>query len=37
MPMLVPVLKLSYSEVISDAKLKILKAISDRGKVASFA
>lgn len=37
MPMLMPVLKLSYSEVISDAKLKILKAISDQGgEVASF-
>jgi hypothetical protein len=37
MPMLMPVLKLSYSEVISDAKLKILKAISDQGGVvASF-
>lgn len=37
MPMMMPVLKLSYSEVISDAKLKILKAISDQGgEVASF-
>lgn len=37
MPMLMPVLKLSYGEVISDAKLKILKVISDQGgEVASF-
>lgn len=31
MPLLMPVLKLSYNEIISDAKLKILKAINDQG------
>lgn len=31
MPLLMPVLKLSYNEIISDAKLKILKAINDHG------
>lgn len=31
MPMLLPVLKLSYHEVISDAKLKILRSINDQG------
>lgn len=37
MPMLMPVLKLSYNEIISEAKLKILKCISDQGgEVASF-
>lgn len=30
-PLLMPVLKLSYSEIISDAKIKILKAINDAG------
>ncbi len=30
-PLLMPVLKLSYSEVISDAKIKILKAINNVG------
>jgi len=32
-PLLMPVLKLSYSEVISDAKIKILKAIDRMGGV----
>lgn len=32
-PLLMPVLKLSYSEIISDAKIKILKAIDDAGGV----
>lgn len=37
MPLLMPVLKLSYNEIISDAKLKILKAINDQGgSVESF-
>lgn len=31
MPMLLPVLKLSYNEIISEAKLKILKSINDQG------
>lgn len=31
MPLLMPVLKLSYNEIISDAKLKILKSINDQG------
>ncbi len=31
MPMLLPILKLSYHEIISEAKLKILKSISDLG------
>jgi hypothetical protein len=31
MPMLLPVIKLSYHEVISEAKLKILRAINDQG------
>ncbi len=31
MPMLLPVLKLSYSEIISEAKLRILKTINDNG------
>jgi hypothetical protein len=31
MPLLMPVLKLSYSEIISDAKVKILKAIDSAG------
>lgn len=31
MPMMLPVLKLSYSEIISEAKLKILKCINDEG------
>lgn len=31
MPLLMPVLKLSYNEVISEPKLKILRAISDQG------
>ena len=30
-PLLMPVLKLSYNEIISEAKIKILKAISDAG------
>ena len=30
-PLLMPVLKLSYSEIISDAKIKILKAIDNAG------
>lgn len=30
-PLLMPVLKLSYSEIISDAKIRILKAINDAG------
>lgn len=30
-PLLMPVLKLSYSEIISEAKIKILKAIRDMG------
>jgi hypothetical protein len=32
-PMLMPVLKLSYSEIISEAKIKILKAIDSAGGV----
>lgn len=37
MPLLMPVLKLSYNEIISDAKLKILKAINSHGgSVESF-
>ena len=32
-PLLMPVLKLSYSEIISDAKIKILKAIDSVGGV----
>ncbi|MFN2434942.1 MAG: hypothetical protein ABR515_06175, partial [Nitrososphaeraceae archaeon] len=32
-PLLMPVLKLSYNEIISDAKIKILKAINDAGGV----
>lgn len=31
MPLLMPVLKLSYNEIISEAKLKILKAINNQG------
>lgn len=31
MPILMPILKLSYHEVISDAKLKILRSINDQG------
>ncbi|MEM3160415.1 MAG: hypothetical protein QXJ74_06500 [Nitrososphaera sp.] len=31
MPLLMPVLKLSYNEIISEAKLKILKSINDHG------
>ena len=31
LPLLMPVLKLSYSEIISDAKIKILKAIDSIG------
>lgn len=31
MPLLMPVLKLSYSEIISEAKLKILRAINEQG------
>jgi hypothetical protein len=31
LPLLMPVLKLSYSEIISDAKIKILKAIDSAG------
>ncbi len=31
MPLLMPVLKLSYNEIISEAKLKILKSINDQG------
>ena len=30
-PLIMPVLKLSYSEIISDAKIKILKAIDSAG------
>ncbi len=30
-PLLMPVLKLSYNEIISEAKIKILKAIDDAG------
>jgi hypothetical protein len=33
MPLLMPVLKLSYSEIISDAKIKILKAIDGVGGI----
>lgn len=37
MPLLMPVLKLSYNEIISEAKLKILKAINAQGgAVVSF-
>jgi hypothetical protein len=37
MPLMMPVLKLSYNEIISEAKLKILKAINDQGgSVESF-
>lgn len=32
-PLLMPVLKLSYSEIVSEAKIKILKSISDAGGV----
>jgi hypothetical protein len=32
-PVLMPVLKLSYSEIISDAKIKILKAIDSAGAI----
>ena len=32
-PLLMPVLKLSYSEIISDAKIKILKAIDKAGGI----
>ncbi len=32
-PLLMPVLKLSYNEIISDAKIKILKAIDDAGGI----
>lgn len=32
-PLLMPVLKLSYNEVISDAKIKILKAINNAGGI----
>jgi len=32
-PLLMPVLKLSYSEIVSEAKIKILKAISTAGGV----
>ncbi len=32
-PLLMPVLKLSYNEVVSEAKIKILKSISDIGGV----
>lgn len=32
-PLLMPVLKLSYSEIISDAKIKILKAIDSAGGI----
>lgn len=32
-PLLMPVLKLSYNEIISEAKIKILKAINDAGGV----
>src|ERR687896_1692296 len=33
MPLLMPVLKLSYSEIISEAKIKILKAIDSAGGI----
>jgi hypothetical protein len=37
MPLLIPVLKLSYNEIISEAKLKILRTIdSQGGSVSSF-
>lgn len=32
-PLLMPVLKLSYNEIVSEAKIKILKSISDAGGV----
>jgi hypothetical protein len=32
-PLLMPVLKLSYSEIVSDAKIKILKAIDSAGGI----
>jgi hypothetical protein len=32
-PLLIPVLKLSYSEIVSEAKIKILKSINDAGGV----
>jgi hypothetical protein len=32
-PLLMPVLKLSYSEIVSEAKIKILKSISDAGGI----
>ena len=32
-PLLMPILKLSYSEIVSEAKIKILKSISDAGGV----
>jgi hypothetical protein len=32
-PLLMPVLKLSYNEIVSEAKIKILKTISDAGGV----
>jgi hypothetical protein len=32
-PLLMPVLKLSYSEIVSEAKIKILRSISDAGGV----
>jgi hypothetical protein len=32
-PLLMPVLKLSYSEIVSEAKIKILKSINDAGGV----
>ena len=33
MPLLMPVLKLSYNEIISEAKIKILKAIDSVGGI----
>ena len=32
-PLLMPVMKLSYNEIVSEAKIKILKSISDAGGV----
>jgi hypothetical protein len=32
-PLLMPVLKLSYSEIISEAKIKILRAIDSAGGI----
>jgi hypothetical protein len=32
-PLLMPILKLSYNEIVSEAKIKILKSISDAGGV----